>query len=375
MSLKLRKNLKIKNQRILIKLSSLAITNAEGGINEKQLKNITKDIAQLLSLKKLDIILVSSGAINAGKSFISPSKNTIISRLQAASAVGQPLIIQSFQKYFLKYGINIAQVLLTHEDIKSPSRSYNVKTSLETLLASGIIPIINENDTVSFDEITVGDNDQLSAMICEILSADTICMLTATDGLYNKDPKDKDAVHFPIIEFNDDFSGINLMSKSSAGRGGMKTKLQAVRKLTPLGVDVLISSFREKNPILRVLTSEVGSFFKGNKNSTHLKKKAWILTRVRGEAVIQIDEGAMVAIKKNASLLPIGISSVSGKFNRGDCIAIKYKSRVIAYGVSEYSNAEVFKIKSCKSGEIVSVLGQMPSKVVVHKNNLVLKED
>lgn len=375
MSLKLRKNLKIKNHRILIKLSSLAVTNAEGGINEKQIRLIAKDIAHLLSFKKLDIILVSSGAINAGRDFIKPNQHTIISKLQAASAVGQPLLMQAFQKAFTKYNLNLAQVLLTHDDIKNPSRSYNVKASLETLLDSGVIPIINENDTVSFDEITVGDNDQLSAMICEMLSADTMCMLTATDGLYDKDPKDKSAIHFPMIEFNDDFSGINLMSKSSAGRGGMKTKLQAVRKLTPLGVDVLISSFNEKEPILRVLTSEVGSFFKGNKNSVHLKKKAWILTRVRGEAVIQVDHGAMQAIRKNASLLPIGINSVSGKFNRGDCISIKYKTKTIAYGVSEYSHAEVIKIKDCKSGDINSVLGQMPSKVVVHKNNLVLKED
>jgi glutamate 5-kinase len=370
---KLRKNLKLKNKLIIIKLSSLAVTHAEGGVHKKQINSILSDIVKLRNEFNLQIIIVSSGSINAGKKFLGTTKKNEISELQACSAIGQPILMQAFQKEFDKYNIQAAQVLLTHEDLKNKSRSFNVRASIKSLLKNNIIPIINENDSVSFDEITVGDNDQLSAMICEIISADALVMLTQSDGLYNMDPINPQAVHFPIINYSDTFNDIKLLSKSSAGRGGMKTKLQAVRKLTPLGINVIISSFSKASPILRSVVEEAGSLFLGNPNLNQLKKKSWILTRVRNHASVRIDLGAKSALSKNASLLPVGIIAVDGKFNRGDSIQIKYKNEVIAYGITEYSSKDIDKIKRLKTTQLKSTLDYVPSKVVIHKDNLIIK--
>lgn len=378
MKIKLRNPLNLKkikaSKSIVIKLSSRAVTHASGGVNTLQIKEIINDIAQLRAYTNINIILVSSGSINAGRQFLGSSKKNNITHLQASSAIGQPILMQAFQRELERHDLRSAQVLLTHEDLKNKSRSHNVRSVIIELLQNNIIPIINENDCVSFDEITVGDNDQLSAMICECLNADTLCMLTKPDGLYDKDPEDPSAKQFPLIQFNDSFSQITLLTKSSAGRGGMRTKLEAVRKLTPLGVNVIICSFSFPSPILRALTQESGTLFLGNPENKNLKKKSWILTRVRPYAIIRVDQGAKEALLKNASLLPIGIISTSGKFNRGDSISIKYKHTIIAFGISEYSNKDVEKIKYCKSTELSSVLSYIPSKVVIHKDNLILKE-
>ncbi|MFT6632091.1 MAG: glutamate 5-kinase [Bacteriovoracaceae bacterium] len=373
MATRFRKHLKFKNKLIIIKLSSLAVTHAEGGINKKQIASIVNDINKLRTEKKLQVIIVSSGSINAGKKFLGTSSKNEISQLQACSAIGQPILMQSFQSEFDKYKIQAAQVLLTHEDLKNKSRSFNVRASIQSLLRNNIIPIINENDSVSFDEITVGDNDQLSAMICEITNADALLMLTQSDGLYNMDPIHPEALHFPIINYSDDFNDIKLISKSSAGRGGMKTKLQAVRKLTPLGINVIISTFSESSPILRSISQGAGSLFLGNPSLGQLKKKSWILTRVRNHAIVKVDSGAKDALLKNASLLPIGIISVSGNFSRGDSIQIKFKNEIIAFGITEYSSKDIEKIKRLKSGDLASTLGYVPSKVVIHKDNLIIK--
>lgn len=374
MTIRFRNKLQIKNNLLVIKLSSLGVTHPEGGVHKKQIKEIVADIAKITSDTKIKIVLVSSGSINAGRSFMDKFHPNSIADLQASSAIGQPILMNAFQKQLDKYNIRSAQVLLTHEDLKNKSRSHNVRASLLSLIDNKIIPIINENDCVSFDEITLGDNDQLSAMICEIINADTLCMLTQADGLFDKDPKFKGAKHFPLINFGDDFSGVKLLSKSSAGRGGMKTKLQAVRKLTPLGINVLIGSFTFKSPILRTLTTEQGSLFLGNPDKAKLKKKSWILTRVRNHAVVKIDQGAKEALLKNASLLPIGVLSVDGKFSRGDSILIKFKNQTIAYGITEYSNKEIELIKKLKTTELSSVLDYIPSKVVIHKDNLILNK-
>lgn len=378
MTIKFRKHLKFKNKLLVVKLSSLAVTYAKGGIHHDQIKSIIGDLVRLREDKNLQIVLVSSGSINAGKRFLgSPNKNEI-SELQACSAVGQPVLMKAFQDHLDQFNIQAAQVLLTHEDLKNKQRSHNVRSSLKKLLSKGIIPIINENDTVSFDEITVGDNDQLSAMICEVLSADLLLMLTKSDGLYNMDPANKNAIHFPLISYNDNFQDIKLLTKSSAGRGGMKTKLQAVRKLTPLGINVIISSFTRENPVLSSLTRKdlsisAGSFFPGNQQLSLAKNKSWILTRVRNHACVKVDLGAKNALLKNASLLPIGVISTSGNFKRGDSIQIKFKNLIIGFGITEYSSHEIEKIKKLKSTELHTQLDYIPSKVVIHKDNLILK--
>ncbi len=375
MNIKFREEIELKNKIIVIKLSSLAVTYPHGGINKAQIKQMAQDISHLTHDKKIKVILVSSGSINAGRKIMSKVAKEDIAFLQACSAVGQPLLMRAFTEEFKKLKLNTAQVLLTHEDLKNKKRSHNIRGSISTLLKKQIIPILNENDCVSFDEITVGDNDQLSAMICETMNADLLCMLTGVDGLYNKDPREKDAIHYPVIHYNDGLKELNTVSKSSAGRGGMKTKIQAVRKLTPMGIPVIIGSYKEKSPIMRLLTQKMGSFFSADLQEQKCKRKSWILTRTRNHAVIKIDAGAAKALQSNASLLPIGVISTGGKFNRGDSVLIKYKNQIIAHGITEYSATEIERIKKLKTSELSQVLDYVPSKVVIHKDNLILKED
>ena len=366
------------HRNLVIKLSSLALTQADGSINKKQLKAIAKDIATLKNDYKFNIVVVSSGAINAGKRQLENIKaedRKNISYLQACAAIGQPILIHHIQKEFKKYNIDCAQLLVTHEDLKSKKRAHNIRGTLTHVVQSGIIPIINENDGVSFDEITVGDNDQLSAMISSLLGFKTLLMLSSPNGLFESDPGvDKSAKHISLIQFDDDFKELKLITKSSAGRGGMKTKLQAIRKLTPLGHNIILSSFKNKSPIISPLTEDNGSLFLGAKSTGDTKKLSWLLTQVKDGRGVKIDEGAFKALKKNSSLLPVGIKSTIGKFNRGDCIEIIFKNKVVAIGLSEYSQKEIEKMKGLKSKEVTELFPQYPSKVVIHKNNLMTKK-
>ncbi len=365
----------IKNKNIVFKLSSLAVTNTNGGINHFQMNQFINNIMTLKSRFAIRPVIVSSGAVNAGRSVMQSMDPDDMSSLQASSSIGQILLMQKFQEKFSKKHQVISQILLTHEDLKNKKRSLNTKNTLNKLLNEGIIPILNENDTVSFDEITFGDNDQLSAMICEMIDARILVMLTRSNGLYDRDPEHPVAKRFKEVEFDKRFDNVHTITKSSTGRGGMKTKLQAIRKLTPLGIDVVISTFMGKDPIIKALDRRNGTYFHANPNPVDVKKKSWILTRARDHAHIAIDKGAMEALNRNASLLPVGIKSVKGPFLRGDSVQIKHGRKVIAYGIAEYSSKETNKIKQCKSSELHTILKHVPSSVVIHKDNLILRGD
>lgn len=375
--MKTRNQLDVDQKRLVIKLSSLAVTTERGEINTKQLKAIVKDIANLINEFKFKIVVVSSGAVNAGRNFFPSTGSKEISHLQAMASIGQPILMNALQSELSKYALQSAQILLTHEDLKSKKRSLNIRRTLLELLnntSQTCIPIINENDAVSFDEITVGDNDQLSAMITELLDFKTLLMLSTPNGLFDKDPQLKDAKQISLIQYDDDFKNLELITKSIAGRGGMKTKLQAVRKLTPLGHSVIISSFKNVSPIIGPIKEELGSLFLGAPLKQNIRKKSWLFTRLKNDCAIIIDEGAYHALLKNASLLPIGIRSIKGRFSRGDCVEVIFKRKRVAIGITEYSGIELEKIKNKKSDEINSILNFVPSKVAIHKNNLQLIE-
>jgi len=363
------------NKSIVFKLSSLAVTNSNGGINHYQMNQIINNIMELKTKYVIRPVIVSSGAVNAGRGIFEPINPQDMATLQASSSIGQVILMQKFQEKFSAKGQVISQVLLTHEDLKNKKRSLNTKNTLNKLLNSGVIPILNENDTVSYDEITFGDNDQLSAMICEMINAEFLVLLTKANGLYDRDPENENAKRFSTVEYDESFDNILTITKSAAGRGGMKTKLQAVRKLTPLGIDVFITTFIGKNPIIKAFDRTNGTHFLANPNPVDVKKKSWILTRVRDHAHISIDKGAMEALLHNASLLPVGIKNVKGPFLRGDSVPIKYGRKIIAYGITEYSSKETDKIKQRQSHELHAILGHVPTVVVIHKDNLILKQD
>jgi glutamate 5-kinase len=364
------KNLK----RIVVKIGSLGVTEELGGVSEKKIHRLLHDLYRLKEAGH-EIILVSSGAINTGRSFVKrpEEKKMMISYQQACAAIGQPILMNAYQKILSMWSWPSAQLLVTHEDFKDRTRFLNIRNTIMRLLENGILPIINENDTVSFAEITVGDNDQLAVMVTEAVDADGLILLTEADGLYDKNPKEEDAKRFDIVHFSDDFSGIKIAAKTSVGRGGMDTKLRAVRKLTPLGVDVVIGTFLQDNPISRLLAKGGGSLFLGNPETQVNRRQSWLSTVVKNEAVINIDEGAAEALlKKKTSLLPVGVRKVSGTFKRGDVVNVKLKNKIIAVGICEFSSKELELIKGKKSSDIAITIEDAPSNVAIHKDNLLL---
>lgn len=361
--------------RIVIKVGSLAVTDEIGGVSNVKIQDLVQELINLKS-KGYAPILVSSGAINSGRSFIKrpEEKKMMISFQQAAAAVGQPLLLKAYMDALHHHGAHCAQILVTHEDFKVRKRFLNIRNTINRLLDNDVLPIVNENDTVSYDEITVGDNDQLAVMVTEATDAEKLVLLTEADGLFNKNPKDADAIRFDEVDFKDDFSGVKFAAKTSIGRGGMDTKLKAVRKLTPNGVDVIIGTFLISNPISRLLSGHGGTLFKGNPLKQTSKRKSWLSTLVKNECWLVVDEGcASALLKGNTSLLPIGIKKVHGVFKRGDVIQVKHKSKVIAIGISEFDTKEMELVKGKRSPEIESVMEHAPSKVAIHKDNLLLK--
>ncbi len=365
------------NTRIVIKVGSLAVTDETGGVS---LAKIDAIVEELMKLKSLGFtpILVSSGAINSGRSFVKKpdEKKMMISYQQAAAAIGQPLLMKAYVESLLRYKKHAGQILVTHDDFRISKRFLNIRNTLNRLIENDVLPIVNENDTVSYDEITVGDNDQLAVMIAQVADAHKLILLTEADGLFNKNPKEKDAVRFDEVDFKDDFSGVKFAAKTSIGRGGMDTKLKAVRKLTPLGIDVIIGTFLIEHPLTRLLDKKGGTLFKGNPDKQTNRRKSWLSTVVKNEAWVVVDEGCMKALSdQNTSLLPIGIKKVHGVFKRGDVIQIKHKNKTIAVGISEFDHKEMDTVKGKKSGEISSLIENSPSKVAIHKDNLLLKKD
>jgi glutamate 5-kinase len=363
--------------RVVIKVGSLAVTDEKGGVSLTKIKAIVQEL-QRLKDKGFAPILVSSGAINSGRSLIQrpEEKKMMISFQQAAAAVGQPLLMKSYVDALHAHNAHCAQILVTHEDFKERKRFLNIRNTINQLIDNNILPIVNENDTVSYEEITVGDNDQLAVMITEATDADKLILLTEADGLFNKNPKDPDAIRFDVVDFKDNFSGVKFAAKTNVGRGGMDTKLKAVRKLTPNGVDVIIGTFQIENPLLRLIEGKGGTLFKGNPEKQKSRRKSWLSTIVKNDAWVVVDEGCSEAMKKaTTSLLPVGIKKVYGIFKRGDVIQVKHKNKIIAVGISEFDYREMELIKGKKSSEITDLIENAHSKVAIHKDNLLIKSD
>ena len=358
--------------RIVIKLGSNSITKASGGIDSNKIKAICEGIKELHKEKK-EVILVCSGAIQTARGMIK-SKSQRLSQLQALSSIGQNQVITALQSEFKTEQSPIGQILLTHEDFKSSERYFNLQNTINELLNWKALPVINENDSISFNEISLGDNDQLAALISENCNADLLLLLTESKGLYTAHPDSPGAEHIPFIEYNKDLSFIKTMNKSIAGRGGMKTKLEAVRKLSPLGVPVIIADYRCPSPVLEALSSsETSSFFEAAPEKLN-KKKARLLTSVKENCYIKIDKGAAQALQKNKSLLPVGIKAVHGRFQRGDVVKVFHSRSLIAQGIAEFSSTELRKLLNTDLSADYPEKYNLPSRVFIHKNNLLQKK-
>jgi glutamate 5-kinase len=359
--------------KIVIKIGSAALAAPEGGLSTERVASIVHGCDRLWQAG-IQTVMVSSGAVLAGKPHLPKKEPTDVIYQQACSAIGQPILMRAYSEAFRTYGRACAQVLLTHEDIRNRVRSLNLKNTIHRLLSAGITPILNENDSVSFAEITVGDNDQLAAMVASLLEVDGLLILSTPDGLYDQDPGGGEAVKIPFVHYRQRFEHVSLKGISAVGRGGMKTKLEAVRKVTPLGIPVIVATFHQKDPVMAALSGGGGTFFEAQPTLEARARKRRLLPLAKTDAAIVVDIGARDALQKKASLLPTGIKSIQGEFKRGDCIKIVFKDREVAIGLAEYSAAELRLIRGRKSHEIEGILGYVISKVAMHRDNMLLKD-
>ena len=386
-----RSDLGLTPKRVVVKLGSQTLTHSQGGLDEAALSRICNDIIRLWK-SGLQVVLVSSGAIQVGRGIIPGLEDQTMAGRQALSAVGQPALISAYREQLSHAGLQCAQVLVTHEDLRSRNRFLNARQTILALLSQGVLPILNENDSVSFSEITVGDNDQLAAMVCELVDGDLLLMLTGPDGLYESDPAlDPDARPLKRFGFEEtEQESVSTAGKSGAGRGGMATKLLAAQKLARIGIHTVLCTNKVESPLIRGLSSEVGTLFTPNRlalngnngqSSDHPGstrqtggRKSWLISIMRSGCTLEVDAGARKALLKSGSLLPSGVTRVLGEFRRGDCIGISFQGTVFACGLAEYDSKDVARIQGRKSGEISSVLGYYLCDAVVHRNHFALKE-
>ena len=364
-----------KAKKIIIKLGSSIITNDGKGIDEAFLSNFAADISLLA--KKMQVVIVSSGAIAAGLKKLGISRRpSELSELQAAAAVGQMDLIRSFEKEFSKVSMICAQVLLTHDDLSDRKRYLNARSTLNNLLEKNVIPIINENDTVSNEEIKFGDNDNLAALTANLLEADYLILLTDQDGLYSDDPRKNSNVRLlSHISVNDKIlDEVAKATTSSVGRGGMYTKILAARRASLSGTHTIIANGKNRKVFSNLLNDSVsGTFIQSEERQLDARKK-WLAGQLKSKGTLIIDDGATNAIVNSGkSLLSVGITDIKGKFDRGDLVqCISTSGQEVAKGLINYSSSEVGKVLGQPSDKMESLLGYVNESSVIHRNNLVV---
>jgi glutamate 5-kinase len=364
-------------QRMIVKIGTSTLTGGGKKLSAPRLVDLARQLAALHS-EKIQVALVSSGAIAAGREELGfPSLPKQLPAKQMMAAVGQPRLMAMYEQYFAIYGVHVAQVLLTRADLANRYGFLNARDTLEALLEQGIIPIINENDTVATDEIRFGDNDALSAQVASLVEADLLVLLTDQDGLYSADPrKNKNAqlIHEvgpePITpEMWQAVGG----SATELGTGGMTTKLQAADLARHSGAEVIIARGSIEDVLLRLVHGEnMGTRFTPSINKLEGRKRR-LLSGSRPKAEIIIDAGAVQALQRGGSLLPAGVLKVNGSFERGDAVrVISEEHKAIAIGLSNYSAEELHKIYSRQSAEIESLLGYTLGDEAIHRDHMAL---
>jgi glutamate 5-kinase len=363
-------------QRIVIKLGTSVLTAGTSYINRPRLIELVRQCARLHQ-QGHEVILVSSGAMAAGKEQMGfPDLPPSVPAKQMLSAVGQPRLIGLYQSYFDIYGIPAAQMLLTREDLQGRRRFLNARLTLAALLKHRVIPIVNENDTVTAEEIRVGDNDNLSAMVAMLAEAGLLILLTDQPGLFTADPRtDPDARLISEVTQIDDgiLSGAGD-SGTSLGTGGMATKLQAAETATRGGATVIIASGAEPDVLLRLARGEtIGTRFSPRASAPESRKR-WLLAGYTSSGHVVADDGAVRALRqRGSSLLPIGIDRVTGDFQRGDTIGVfTAAGREIARGLVRYSANDVRRIARHHSDDIETILGYTYGPTVIHRNDMIL---
>jgi glutamate 5-kinase len=363
-------------RRIVVKVGSSLVTNEGRGVDAEAIGNWCRQLAALAGEGR-ELIMVSSGAIAEGMKRLGwATRPKELHELQAAAAVGQMGLAQMYETQLRAQGLHSAQVLLTHADLADRERYLNARSTLLTLLAHRVLPVINENDTVVNDEIKFGDNDTLGALVANLVEADVLVILTDQRGLYSADPrKDPNARFIDVAEAGD--PQLELMAGgagSSLGRGGMITKILAAKRAAGSGASTVIAWGREPDVLLRLARGEaIGTALRARTQKTAARKQ-WMVDHLQLRGSVKVDAGAVAKLRdEGASLLPIGVTEVQGEFHRGDVIAVLSPEGVeLARGLANYSGPEARLIARKPSAAIEGILGYAAEPELIHRTNLVL---
>lgn len=362
-------------KRVVVKVGSSSIIYPTGRPNLSQMEQLARQLADLHNQGK-EVLLVTSGAIGVGQHRLGYTRRPrTIPEKQAAAAVGQGMLMHMYDKFFGEYGVAVGQILLTREDFSDRKRFLNARNTMYTLLRQGVVPVINENDTVAVEEIKLGDNDNLAALVATLVDAELLILLSDIDGLYDADPRKNSGARLiaEVHEITPELEALSGGAGTPVGTGGIVTKLQAARIAMHSGIVTVLASSSEKDVVRRVVAGEpLGTVFWPC--SRLEKKKCWIAYGSTVHGRIYVDEGAARALLENGkSLLPSGIIRVEGSFEMGNTVSIcDPAGKEIARGIVNYSSAEVERIKGIQTREIARVLGHKDYDEVVHRNNLVL---
>jgi len=363
------------SKRLGIKVGSAILCAPDGAIRKDWLHAFCDD---LISLKQsgTEVIIVTSGAVSLGRSALGLGANLRLEEKQAASATGQALLIDAWRKGFEKSDLVVAQILLTLDDTENRRRYLNARNTIATLLEMGAIPVVNENDTIATAEIRYGDNDRLAAHAAQLGGADCLIILSDVDGLYSADPRKKpDAQHISFSagvtpEMLSAAAGPNLAA--GVGTGGMKTKLSAAKIASACGCATVIAEGKAQNPILSILSGARATLIQPELNPDSARRQ-WIAGRLKPFGALVIDQGAFLAVQAGASLLAAGITSVQGKFSRGDAVQLlNAQGNAIGQGLVTLDSKDVDAIKGLQTSDIEAILGYRRRPAIIDRKDLIL---
>lgn len=362
-------------QRIVVKVGSSLVTNEGRGLDHAALARWAEQIAQLIQANK-QVVLVSSGAIAEGIQRLGwKARPKALHELQAAAAVGQMGLAQAYETAFRQHELSTAQILLTHADLADRTRYLNARSTLLTLLQHRVVPIINENDTVTTEEIKVGDNDTLGALVTNLIEADALIILTDQQGLYSADPRKNPDAQF-IYEAQAGLSELEAMAGgagSAVGTGGMLTKILAAKRAARSGAHTIIANGREAQVLPRLAAGEaIGTQLTAGTTPLAARKQ-WLADHLQVRGNLTLDAGATRALANGASLLPVGVSRCSGDFHRGEVVAcLDEAGNTLARGLVNYGADEIQKIMRQPSHQIEAILGYVDELALIHRDNLVV---
>ncbi|ACL74278.1 glutamate 5-kinase [Thioalkalivibrio sulfidiphilus HL-EbGr7] len=365
-----------KARRWIIKIGSALLTNEGRGLDHEALAGWAEQIARLRASGR-EVVLVSSGAVAEGMSRLGwTTRPHALHELQAAAAVGQMGLVQAYESIFQRHGLRAAQVLLTHDDLSNRRRYLNARSTLRTLLALGVIPVVNENDTVATDEIRFGDNDTLAALVGNLTEAQVLVILTDQKGLFDRDPRAHADAQLVSEGLAMDPELLKLAAPTfgQLGRGGMATKLHAAARAARSGAYTLIASGREPRVLERIAEGEqIGTLLCPDKEPLAARKQ-WIAGQLIAKGELILDTGATKVLREaGRSLLPVGVTHVKGEFSRGDVVTcVDPDGRPVARGLVNYSADEARRIMKHRADEIEGILGYVDEPELIHRDNLVL---